>query len=211
MQTRDIVAVVDDNDTLREMICLMLEGLQIEVRGYAGARAFIDDPASRQTDCLVLDVRMPGMSGLELQHRLQDTHWQLPVLFLTAHGDVRTAVDAMRAGAVDFLLKPFQEQHLIDRVQRALDLRRRQRQSEQRRQAMRARFEVLTPREREVLGLLMNGQRTKQIANTLNLSVKTVEEHRANLMHKTHSNSMVELACMATEAALLEQAALPRG
>ncbi|TMH09151.1 MAG: response regulator transcription factor [Betaproteobacteria bacterium] len=196
----NIVAVVDDNAAIRDLVRLMLEDLKIEVRTYPSARAFLDDPNNRQTGCLVLDVRMPGMSGPELQQTLHDMQWSLPILFLTAHGDIPMAVEAMRSGAVDFLQKPFQEQQLIDRVQRSLERSRSQREAERRNETLRARFEVLTPREREVLDMLVAGQQTKQIAQRLNISVKTVEEYRATLKRKTHASSMLELVSLATQA-----------
>jgi len=140
------------------------------------------------------------MSGPELQQTLHDMQWSLPILFLTAHGDIPMAVEAMRSGAVDFLQKPFQEQQLIDRVQRSLERSRSQREAERRNETLRARFEVLTPREREVLDMLVAGQQTKQIAQRLNISVKTVEEYRATLKRKTHASSMLELVSLATQA-----------
>lgn len=206
---RDVVGVVDDNAAIRDLVGLMLGALDIEVRPYAGARAFLDDPYNRQLGCLVLDVRMPGMSGIELQRTLLDMRWNLPILFLTAHGDIPMAVDAMRGGAVDFLQKPFQEQQLIDRVQHSLDHGRKQREAERQKATVRARFEVLTPREREVLQLMSAGERTKQIAQTLNISPKTVEEHRANLMRKTHASTMLELVHLAGQASALLQDGLP--
>jgi len=206
MMDRDVVGVVDDNAAIREIVSFMLGALDIEVRSYASAQEFLDDERNRQTGCLVLDVRMPGMSGLELQRTLQEKRFNIPILFVSAHGDVPLAVDAMRAGAVDFLQKPIQEQQLIDRVQRSLAQWRRQRQSERHQETVRARFELLTPRELEVLRLLCAGERTKEIALALNISAKTVEEHRANLMRKTHTGTMLELVHLAGQArALVEE------
>jgi FixJ family two-component response regulator len=203
MFVRDMVAVVDDDEHNRDIVRLMLETLQIEVRTYPCAQRFLEDPAAREAGCLVLDVRMPGMSGLELQRRLIEMQWPLPIVFLTAHGDVPMAVDAMRAGAVGFLLKPFKDQELIDSVQRALAQSREQRDRLRRTETVRARFDLLSSREREVLDLLASGLRSKDIAQALSISVKTVEEHRTNLMRKTRTASMVELVRLAAEASVL--------
>jgi two-component system response regulator FixJ len=203
MFVRDVVAVVDDDENNRDIVRLMLEGLEIEVRTYPCAHRFLEDPAAREAGCLVLDVRMPGMSGLELQRRLIEMQWQLPIVFLTAHGDVPMAVEAMRAGAVGFLLKPFKDQELIDSVQRALAQFHEQRDRLRRSETVRARFELLSSREREVLDLLASGLRSKDIAQALSISVKTVEEHRTNLMRKTRTGSMLELVRLAAEAAVL--------
>jgi two-component system response regulator TtrR len=201
MQDRDVVAVVDDNEINRDIVRLMLEALAIEVRTYPSARAFLDDPNFRDVGCLVLDVRMPGMSGLELQRALNDMKWPVPILFLSAHGDIAMAVEAMRCGAVGFMEKPFHDHELIERVQGALARWRRLRELERQREAVRARLVGLTAREREVLELLAAGRRTKQIAQALSISVKTVEEHRANLLRKTRSASMLELVSLAAQHA----------
>jgi FixJ family two-component response regulator len=205
MYPRDVVAVVDDDPHHREIVRLMLEAVEVEVRPYHHAQAFLDDPQAREAGCLVLDVRMPGISGLELQRRLNDAGGSPPIVFLTAHGDVPMAVDAMRNGAVGFLLKPFQEQQLIDCVQRGLSMHREQREKQRREETVRARFELLTAREREVLDLLATGLRSKDIAQALSISVKTVEEHRTNLMRKTRTGSMIELVRLAAQACVLSE------
>jgi FixJ family two-component response regulator len=203
MYGRDVVAVIDDDQHNRDIVSMMLERLDVDVRPYAGARQFLDDPAARDASCLVLDVRMPGMSGLELQRRLNEQHRTVPIVFLTADGDVPMAVDAMRAGAQAFLLKPFKDYELIDNVRRALALAQEQRHRRRRSDTVRARFELLSAREREVLDLLASGLRSKDIAQALSISVKTVEEHRTNMMRKTRTASMVELVRLAAEAAVL--------
>jgi two-component system response regulator FixJ len=203
MDVRDVVAVVDDDEPNRDIVSQMLQRLGIEVRPYASANRFLDDPAARDAGCLVLDVRMPGMTGMELQRRLNEMQWRLPIVFLTAHGDVPMAVEAMRAGAMGFLLKPFKAEELFDSVQRALAHAHEQRVLRRRTQTVRARFDLLSSREREVLDLLASGLRSKDIAQALSISVKTVEEHRTNLMRKTRTASMLELVRLATEAAML--------
>jgi two-component system response regulator FixJ len=205
MQLRDVVAVVDDDEINREIVRRTLESVFIEVRTYASARAFLDDPQHRQVDGLILDVRMPVMSGMELQRILLDSGWHAPIIFLTGHGDVPMAVEAMRRGAAGFLQKPCQEQELIDQVQRALENGRRDGERERRRDTVRARFELLTSREREVLELLGHGQRTKDIAQALSISVKTVEEHRMNLMRKTRTGTTLELVRAAVQAEMLSE------
>lgn len=206
MYACDVVAVVDDDGNNRDIVRQMLEGLAVEVRTYPSAEHFLEDRAARDAGCLVLDERMPGMSGLDLQRRLNEMQWRLPIVFLTAHGDVPMAVQAMRAGAIGFLLKPFKLRELVDSVQRALAHTREQRSLQRRNETVRARFDLLSTREREVLDLLASGLRSKDIAQTLSISVKTVEEHRTNLMRKTRTASMLELVRLAAEAAVLSHA-----
>jgi two-component system, LuxR family, response regulator FixJ len=201
MQDRDLVAVVDDNQVNRDIVRMMLEAVAIDVRDYSSAQAFLDAPHFRDVGCVVLDVRMPGMSGLELQRTLKDMKWPVPILFLSAHGDIAMAVEAMRCGAFGFMEKPFHDHELIERVQGALARWRRLREHERQRNAVRVRLASLTAREREVLELLAAGQRSKQIARNLSISVKTVEEHRANLLRKTGSASMLELVSLAAQHA----------
>jgi FixJ family two-component response regulator len=201
----DVVAVIDDSELSRDVVRKMLEAVAIEVRAYPSARAFLDDPDFRRAGCLVLDVRMPGMSGLELQRTLNDMKWMVPILFLSAHGDIPMVVEAMRNGAVGFMQKPFKEQELIEHVQASLTLCRRRRQFERLRETLRARLELLTAREREVLHLVASGRRTKEIAQLLSITVKTVEEHRANLLRKTRTKSMLELVGLAAQEAVLAE------
>ena len=152
------------------------------------------DPA--RPGCLVLDVRMPGISGLELQQRLTDMESTLPIIFVTAHGDIPMAVEAVKAGAVDFIQKPFRDQELLDKIQRALEQNRGRRETRTDRQAIESRLAELTPREREVLELVVVGKANKVIAAELGISQRTVEIHRARVMQKMHADSLSELVRM---------------
>lgn len=193
MTEYEIVAIVDDDHAVREALCLMLGPLSIGVQSYANAREFLDDPGSRECACLVLDVRMPGISGIDLQRRLLETGCHIPIIFITGHGEVPMAVEAMRLGAVDFLQKPVKEQQLLDAVQRTLESSKERRQQRRATDVASARLACLTPREREVLELLVKGQRSKDIAMVLRVSLKTIEEYRGNILRKMHVASTTEL------------------
>jgi FixJ family two-component response regulator len=198
MQTteRQIAAIIDDDEAVRLSLTLLIETLGVEVRGYASARAFLDDVSHADADCLVLDVRMPGMSGLELQSRLEEEDWLAPIIFISGHADVSTAVQAMRAGAVDFLQKPFSDQALLDRVQQALEQGLMLRRRAIERGVLEARLGLLSPREREVMRRVVFGQMNKVMAEELAISVKTVEDHRASIMRKMRAKSVQELVRM---------------
>ena len=193
-QTKDCVAVIEDDAVVRRAVCLMFEGVGVEVRAYASAREYLDDALGmRLCACLVLDVRLPGISGIELQRQLLLQGLAPAIVFITGHADVTMAVDAMRSGAVDFLQKPFKEQHLLESVQKALGKARSLRAKQKLSETTVARLACLTPREREVLAGLQRGLRTKAIAAELGISTKTAEEHRANLMRKMHAKNIAEL------------------
>lgn len=193
MREQNIVAVVDDDYAVRDVLCLMLDQLSISAQAYANAREFLDDPRSRDCGCLVLDVRMPGISGIDLQRQLIETGWHIPVIFVTGHGDVSMAVEAMRLGAVDFLQKPIKEQQFIDSVQRTLESSTERRRQRRATDVIAARVACLTPREGEVLDLLLKGQRSKDMALALRISLKTIEEYRGNVLRKMHAASTAEL------------------
>lgn len=188
---KPMVCVVDDDAAVRESICALIGSLDTEVRDYASGNAFLGDPAAASADCLVLDVRLPGISGLELQERLQDE--QTPIVFVSAHGDIAMAVRAIRAGALDFLEKPFSSQDLLDRVQQAVEISDARRRERRRRETVAARLALLTPREKEVLERVVQGQANKAIAEALRISVRTVEQHRAQAMVKMHAESLAAL------------------
>jgi FixJ family two-component response regulator len=193
----DCVGVVEDDAAVRRGLCLMLEGLGMEVHAYASARDYLDDQQGRNhCTCLVLDVRLPGISGIELQRQLQQQEHAPAIVFITGHGDVPMAVEAMRNGAADFLQKPFKEQQLLDSVQKALIAQHQGRQARDKSVTLAARLACLTPREQELLAALMRGLRSKEVATELGLSIRTVEEHRANLMHKMHAATIAELVAM---------------
>lgn len=197
--SKDCVGIVEDDAYVRGALALMLETLGIEVHAYASARAFLDDLEGRdRCACLVVDVRLPEMSGLELQNQLLKQARVPAIVFITGHGDIPMAVEAMRNGAVDFLQKPFREQQLLDSVQKALATERRTREARGKNELVAARLACLTVREREVMTKILQGLRTKEIATELRIATKTVEEHRANVMHKMHAATIAELISFCT-------------
>lgn len=188
-----VVHVVDDDGAIRDALAWLLGTRGLASRTWASAEAFLagHDPAA--PGCLVLDIRMEGMSGIELFDALRAVGSTLPVIFLTGHGDVPLAVEAMRGGAVDFLQKPFDNQALLERVRQAIERGRDLRVEAQQRDAAAARLARLSPREREVLELLVLGRMNKAIAAELGISAKTVEDHRASVMRKMQVRSVAEL------------------
>lgn len=201
MLDQQTVFVVDDDLAARESLRWLLESVGHQVRCHGSSREFLDTYDGTMPGCLVLDVRMPGMSGLELQTHLLQCDWCLPVIIVTGHGDVPMAVRAMKAGAVDFLQKPYNDQALLERIQRALELCRRRRRNQGEMARIQANYCQLTPREREVAALVVSGKSNKVIAIELGLSPKTVEVHRANVMFKLQAHSLSELVqmCMRLE------------
>jgi FixJ family two-component response regulator len=191
-----LVYVVDDDDMVRDSLTLLLEGAGYEVHAFASGEAFLNADLARAGACVLLDVAMPGMSGLKVQEELTQRHLTLPVLFLTAHGDVPTAVHAVKAGAVDFLQKPIGGTELLARVAEAQagDAQRLRNAAEV--AVILARLDNLTPRERDVMALAVTGQHNKEIARELGISHRTVEIHRARMMHKMGATTLVELAEM---------------
>jgi two-component system response regulator FixJ len=191
-----LVLVVDDDEAVRGSLKLLLKSAGLTARAYPSAAEFLAAHDDGQPGCLLLDVRMPGMSGLELQDELNRRGAIIPVIFITGHGDVPMAVEAMRRGAMDFLQKPFRDEDLIDRVNRALARDRDNRAQLEARDAIRGRLARLTPRESQVLRLLAAGKSNKQMAGDLGVSQRTVEIHRAHLMHKTEATSVAQLVRM---------------
>ncbi|HEX5127646.1 MAG TPA: response regulator transcription factor [Rhodocyclaceae bacterium] len=188
-----LVHIIDDDEALRDSLVWLLESTGLKVASYPSAEAFLQSWTLSFTGCLVLDIRMPGMSGLELHEKLNAMHSTLPVIFITGHGDVPMAVTALKKGAFDFIEKPFHDHDMLNLIEQCLGKERAQR--EQRRQGADAqrRIEHLTPREREVLHLIVAGRLNKQIADELGISIKTVEVHRARVMEKMGANSLAEL------------------
>jgi two-component system, LuxR family, response regulator FixJ len=195
-ESSQTVFVVDDDDAVRNSLRLLLKSAGIPTEVAASAQEFLSNYDTSQPGCLVLDVRMPGMSGLELQHELNVRGAAIPVIFITGHGDIPMAVEAMQHGAFDFLQKPFRDQELLDRVQRALtrdtEYRARLRQTDR----IRERLASLSPREREVLDLVSQGKANKMVAGDLGVSQRTVEIHRAHVMQKMEAGSLAELVRM---------------
>jgi FixJ family two-component response regulator len=197
--TPETVIVVDDDEAVRASLRLLLKSVGLECKSYGSAAEFLAAYDARQPGCLVLDVRMPGMSGLELQQELNLRGAVIPVIFITGHGDVPMAVEAMQHGAFDFLQKPFRDQELLDRIQKALQRDRESRAELQQQDKIRARRETLTPREREVLQLMTRGRPNKLMAVDLGLSQRTIEIHRARVMEKMQASSLAQLVRMTLE------------
>ena len=191
-----VVFIVDDDEGVRSSLRLLLKSVGLVPSALASAREFLDKYDPAQPGCLVLDVRMPEMSGLELQEQLNLKGAVLPVIFITGHGDVPMAVEAMQAGACDFLQKPFRDQDLIDRIQRALDKDRTNRAALNERTLIHERLQSLTPREREVLAMVTSGKANKIMAADLGVSQRTVEIHRARVMEKMRAASLAQLVRM---------------
>ena len=187
------VFVVDDDTMFRNSLCQMLEGAGLEVENYPNGSTFLADYREDRPGCLLLDIAMPGMSGLEVQHEVKERGLEIPILFLTGHGDVPMAVRAVKSGAVDFLEKPVQGKMLLDRVRQALAIDKERRACRERVQTERQHFTRLTTREREIMQLLAEGHPNKRIALKLDISVRTVEVHRAHIMKKLHVKSLPEL------------------
>ncbi len=202
MTQKPVVYVVDDDAAMRESLTWLLDSVGLDARAFDSAGAFLEAFDDHRQGCLLLDVRMPGMSGLDLQERLRSMDCDMPVLVITGYGDVAMAVRAMKAGAVDFIEKPFNDQELLDRVQQAVEQDGRRRSQQERQVDARRRLGRLTPREREVMHLVVTGRTNKQIAEEFGLSDRTVEVHRANIMAKTEAESLADLV---RQAMLAEQ------
>jgi FixJ family two-component response regulator len=194
------VFVVDDDAAVRDSIAELLESVGLRAEGYASALAFLEAFQPERTGCLVLDVRMAEMSGLVLQERLNGLGARIPVIVLTGHGDVPIAVQAMKAGAVDFLQKPYRDQALLDSINAALSMDAATRRSSAAADAFDRCLAALTEREREVLDLLLAGKTSKEIARVLMISPRTAEAHRSNLLHKFAVRSANELMSMSASA-----------
>jgi RNA polymerase sigma factor (sigma-70 family) len=199
------VFIVDDDEALRDSLTWLLESVRLVSRTFGSAQEFLRQFDRSSPGCLVLDVRMPGMSGLELLDRLTAEGVGLPIILLTAHADVPMAVRALKGGAIDFLTKPFSSQELLDRIQDALEQDRSRREQDARIAELTARFALLTPREREVMSLVVEGNSNKEIAAALGVSSKTVEAHRTKVMDKTQAGSVAGLVRMALACGAADQ------
>ena len=191
------VFLVDDDAAVRDALTQLLEGNALAVRSFASADDFLESCPADAPGCLVLDVKMPGTTGLELQAKLAERGAYWPIIFLTGYGDVPTTVAAIKGGAVEFLEKPAPEGVLIERVQAALDLDAERRRRGAQQDAVRERYEELTPREQEVMALVATGTSNKEIARQLHISHRTVETHRARVMRKMGAVSLLQLVKMA--------------
>ena len=190
---RGTVYVVDDDEAVRDSVQWLLEGQDYRVRCFESAEAFLARYDAREVACLIIDIRMDGMSGLELQERLIDRDSPLPMAFITGHGDVPLAVDTMKKGAMDFIQKPFKEDQLVTLVERMLEQARSSFAEHQQAASRDALLAKLTGREAQVLERIVAGRLNKQIADDLGISIKTVEAHRANIMEKLGANTVADL------------------
>jgi len=188
-----LVYLVDDDEAVRDALGMLFRSIGLQHEAYSSALDFLQHYDGKRHSCLVADIRMPGLSGLELQQRLNEQRAEIPIIFITGHGDVPMAVTAMKSGAADFVQKPFRDQDLIDRIHKALDrdLERRKGRAEE--DGIRGRIALLTPRENEVMQRVVRGQANKVIAMDLGVSQRTVELHRARVMRKLKMRSVAEL------------------
>jgi len=192
-----IVFVVDDDPSVREALADLIASVGLSVSAFKSAREFLESRRPDAPACLVLDVRLPGLSGLDLQRELLSTQAQIPIIFITGHGDIPMSVRAMKEGAVEFLPKPFRDQDLLDAIQHAIEIDRAARQERTIVAEVRQCYQSLTKREREVMKLIVSGLLNKQIAAQLGSSETTVKMHRGQIMHKMKAQSAVQLARMA--------------
>ncbi|MEM9207650.1 MAG: response regulator transcription factor [Pseudomonadota bacterium] len=190
------IFVVDDDPSIRFAMQALLESVDLEHEIFSSGNEFLQHVQKERPGCLVLDIRMPGLGGLELQDELKTRGYTLPIIFVTGHGDVPMAVDAMQKGAVDFVQKPFRDQDLLDRVHKALDTDRERRVQREQHDAIAERIDLLTNREREVFDLVVTGKPNKVIAYELGVSQRTVEIHRARVMEKMQARSLADLVKM---------------
>ncbi|HEX4002027.1 MAG TPA: response regulator transcription factor [Candidatus Acidoferrales bacterium] len=191
------IFVVDDDASVRDAISNLLESVGLHGETFASADEFLSAPRPEAPSCLILDVKLPGRNGLEVQEELHSVGIQIPIIFITAHGDVPMTSRAMKAGAVDFLAKPFQKKDLLDAVTQALERDRVQRKEQAEISSLRARLDTLTPREREVMDLVVTGLMNKEAAAELGLSEITVKVHRGRVMQKMEADSLASLVLMA--------------
>jgi FixJ family two-component response regulator len=196
-ETHAMVFVIDDDASLREALSSLIRSVGLPVETFASATEFLQTKVPDVPSCLVLDVRLPGIGGLDFQSDLAKANIRVPVIFITGHGDIPMTVRAMKAGAVEFLTKPFRDQDMLDAVQVALTRDRARRESEKSLSTLKANFETLTPREQEVMALVASGLMNKQIAGEIGVSEITVKVHRGNVTRKMGAKSLADLVRMA--------------
>jgi two-component system response regulator FixJ len=205
MSAKDLVQIIDDDDALRDSLTFLLLSAGIEAKSYDSAASFLNDPQRGTSGCIITDVRMPGMSGIDLLRKLKSDGVTVPVIVMTGHGDVPLAVEAMKLGAFDFIEKPFDDDALLASVRGALGVQEKNSREESQRQEIENRLTQLSTRERQVLDGLVAGQANKVIAFELGISPRTVEIYRANVMTKMQANSLSDLVRMALVSGTLKR------
>jgi FixJ family two-component response regulator len=191
------VFIIDDDRGMRQAVQDLVESVGLHAESFATGQEFLNKKRTSDPSCLVLDVRLPHMSGLDFQRRLAEIGLQIPIIFITAHGDVPMSVSALKLGAVEFLTKPFRDQDLLDAIQQALQRDRVEQEQEAEVRDLFQRYQTLTPREREVMALVVSGKLNKQIASEIGASEATVKIHRGNVMQKMQAGSLIELVRIA--------------
>ncbi|RKY07145.1 MAG: DNA-binding response regulator [Planctomycetota bacterium] len=199
-KTEPVVFIVDDNEEVLKSLGKLIEAAGFNVRTFASGQEFLESSDFSSPGCLVLDVRMPGMSGLKLQNKLAEHRSQLPIIFITGHGDVSTAIEAFKGGAVDFIEKPFSEQKLLDSINKAIETSLKNYRNQIEIADIQQKMDTLTSREREILDGIVGGKTNKLIGLELNLSPKTVDYHRCNIMEKMGVNRAVQLTKLVMKA-----------
>jgi FixJ family two-component response regulator len=199
------VLVIDDDPALRASIGRLLRSLDLDARLFASISEFLESDPPNGPTCLVLDVRLPGRSGLDLQRQLTMANQEIPIIFITGHGDIPMSVQAMKGGAIEFLTKPFRDQELVDAIQLGLSRDRARRENEEALAALRKRFAALSPREREIMIEVVRGRLSKQIAGDIGIAEATVKVHRSRLMRKMKAPSLLALSRMAEKLQLVPE------
>ena len=203
--TNATVLVIDDDPDLRASVGRLLRSLGLDVQLFPSISDFLKSNPPDGPNCLVLDVRLPGQSGLDLQRELAAADRETPIIFITGHGDIPMSVQAMKGGAIEFLTKPFRDQELLDAIQLGLSRDRARRESQKALSALRERFQSLSPREREIMAQVAHGRLSKQIAGDIGIAEATVKVHRSRLMHKMKARSLPELSRMADKLKLVPE------